>query len=124
MKQRTLTLDRNTFSVVASMRNRMRYSSANAERLVDVSHAFGFSVPELSKALFMQENKIVRMGAPSMRIEILTGISGVTFAECYNARVEDEIDGIPVTLIGLEHLKLNKKATGRYKDLSDLEHLP
>ena len=59
-----------------------------------------------------------------MRIEILTGISGVTFAECYNARVVDEIDGIPVTLIGLEHLKLNKKASGRYKDLSDLEHLP
>jgi hypothetical protein len=54
----------------------------------------------------------------------LTGISGVTFAECYNARVVDEIDGIPVTLIDLEHLKLNKKASGRYKDLSDLEHLP
>jgi hypothetical protein len=98
--------------------------SDNAERLVDVLQAFGFAVPELSQALFMQENKIVRMGAPPMRIEILTGISGVTFAECYDARVVDEIDGIPVTLIDLEHLKRNKKASGRYKDLSDLEHLP
>ena len=98
--------------------------SDNAERLVDVLQAFGFSVPELSQALFMQENKIVRMGAPPMRIEILTGISGVTFSECYDSRVMDEIDGIPVTLIDLEHLKQNKRASGRFKDLSDLEHLP
>ncbi|MGB4950982.1 MAG: hypothetical protein WBO55_10155 [Rhizobiaceae bacterium] len=98
--------------------------SDNAERLVDVLQAFGFSVPMLSKELFLQERKVVRMGMPPMRIEILTSISGVTFEECYADRITDEIDDIPVNLIDLEHLKQNKKASGRYKDLSDLEHLP
>lgn len=96
----------------------------NAERLVNVLQAFGFSVPELSKDLFLQERKVIRMGMPPMRIEILTGISGVAFEECYANRVVDEVDGVPVNLIDLEHLKQNKRASGRYKDLSDLEHLP
>ncbi len=96
----------------------------NAERLVDVMQAFGFSVPGLSKDLFLREQKIVRMGVPPMRIEVLTGISGVAFEECYADRIVGEIDGVVVNLIDLEHLKQNKKASGRYKDLSDLEHLP
>ena len=86
--------------------------------------AFGFSVPGLSKDLFLREQKIVRMGVPPMRIEVLTGISGVAFEECYADRIVGEIDGVVVNLIDLEHLKQNKKASGRYKDLSDLEHLP
>ena len=64
----------------------------NAERLVSVLQAFGFSVPELSKELFLEEEKIIRMGVPPMRIEILTSISGVTFKECYADRIVDEMD--------------------------------
>ena len=63
------------------------------------------------------------MGVPPMRIEILTTISGVSFEECYVARQVDTLDGIEVNLISLKHLKINKKASGRYKDLNDLENL-
>ena len=63
------------------------------------------------------------MGVPPLRIEILTTISGVSFEECYAERVEDVIDGVAVNLISLKHLKHNKKASGRLKDLDDLEHL-
>lgn len=56
-------------------------------------------------------------------IEILTSISGVNFDECYNERVVDVIDGTSINLISLDHLKINKKASGRYKDLNDLENL-
>ncbi len=56
--------------------------------------------------------------------EISTTISGVDFGECYAARVEDILDGVPVNLIDLEDLKRNKKASGRHQDLADLEHLP
>ncbi len=59
-----------------------------------------------------------------MRIEILTSISGVDFEECYAERIIDTLDGIEVVLITLEHLKKNKRASGRFKDLDDLEHLP
>ncbi|NOX63319.1 MAG: hypothetical protein GXP42_15445 [Chloroflexi bacterium] len=50
--------------------------------------------------------------------------SGVDFESCYAQRVVDELDGVEVNLIDLEHLKINKAASGRYKDLNDLEHLP
>ena len=55
---------------------------------------------------------------------IATSISGVQFDECYAARVVDEWNGVPVNLIDLAHLKINKQAAGRHKDLNDLENLP
>jgi hypothetical protein len=99
-------------------------SPENAEKLVAVLKEFGFDVPELSTALFLQENQIIRMGVPPVRIEIITTASGVSFEDCYAGRVTDELDGIEVHLISLEHLKINKRASGRHKDLNDLEHLP
>ena len=96
----------------------------NAERLVQVLQAFGFANSELSATLFLQQNKIIRMGRPPIRIELLTTISGVEFAECYTKRLLAEVDGIPVNLIQLEDLKRNKRASGRFKDLNDLENLP
>ena len=59
-----------------------------------------------------------------MRIEVMTTISGVRFEECFAERVVDSIDGVAVNLISLNHLKINKKASGRHKDLDDLENLP
>jgi hypothetical protein len=85
---------------------------------------FGFDTPDLSVEPFLKEQSIVRMGIPPMRIEILTTISGVSFAECYAERVIDTIEGVEVSLISLPRLKENKKASGRFKDLNDLEHLP
>ena len=96
----------------------------NAERIVTTLREFGFDVPELSAGLFLQESKIIRLGVPPIRIEISTGISGVDFNECYRDRVVDILDGVPVNIISLSHLKINKKASGRHKDLSDLENLP
>jgi predicted nucleotidyltransferase len=95
-----------------------------AERVVSVLKEFGFDTPDLSTQLFLRPNRIVRMGVPPMRIEISTGISGVDFSECYASRVAGEIDGVPVNVISLHHLKVNKLASGRYKDLNDLENLP
>jgi hypothetical protein len=53
-----------------------------------------------------------------------SGVSGVTFNDCYSRREIFEIDGIPVNFIGLKDLKTNKKASGRHKDLDDLQNLP
>lgn len=96
----------------------------NAERMVNVLQEFGFDMPQLSASLFLQDKSIVRMGIPPVRLEITTAISGVTFEECYARRVVDVMDGVEVNLISLHHLKENKKASGRHKDLDDLEHLP
>ncbi len=96
----------------------------NAKRVAAALHEFGFDLPELTPNLFLQENKIIRMGVPPMRLAISTGISGVEFEECYASRIEDVLDGVPVNIIDLPHLKINKKAAGRFKDLADLENLP
>lgn len=98
----------------------------NASRIVQTLEEFGFGSSDLSVELFLKENSIVRMGLPPMRIEILTTISGVTFEECYRGRVEVEgmLGETEAILISLDDLKRNKRASGRYKDLDDLEHLP
>jgi hypothetical protein len=95
----------------------------NADRLLAVLRDFGFDTPELSAELFLKENQVVRMGVPPLRIELQTSISGVRFSECYSERVTDQIDGVEVQIINLKHLKQNKQAAGRHKDLDDLEHL-
>jgi len=64
------------------------------------------------------------MGMPPIRIEVLTDISGLEVDECYKHKITDIIDNIRVNIISLQHLKINKKASGRFKDLNDLEHLP
>lgn len=96
----------------------------NAEKLVTVLKGFGFDTPQLSPDLFLRVDQIVRMGIPPMRIELLTTISGVGFEDCYSDRIIDEIDGVCVNIINLKYLKLNKQASGRHKDLDDLENLP
>jgi hypothetical protein len=96
----------------------------NAEKIVAVIKEFGFGVPELSVDLFLKEKKIIRFGIPPLRIEISTTISGVNFDECYAERVVDALDGAEVSLINLHYLKLNKQASGKLKDLNDLENLP
>lgn len=98
--------------------------SQNAERLVATLQAFGFPASDLSANIFLHAEDIIRMGVPPMRIEIIPSISGVDFETCYAERIVDTIDEIQIPIIGLEHLKANKKASGRFKDLDDLEHLP
>ena len=95
-----------------------------AKKMVMVLKEFGFNVPQLSEELFLKEKSVVRMGIAPIRIEILTTISGVDFEECFKQRIVDEIDGVEINIIGLKHLKINKKASGRHKDLDDYENLP
>jgi hypothetical protein len=96
----------------------------NADKLVVVLAAFGFEATDISAELFLQPNNVIRMGVPPLRLEILTTISGVEFADAYAHRISETIDGVVVNIISLELLKANKRASGRFKDLSDLENLP
>ena len=96
----------------------------NAEKVTRVLNDFGFSSPELSAELFTLEKSIVRMGVPPFKLEIITFIDGVGFEKCFAKKLTAEIDDVEVNLISLEDLKINKKASGRLKDLNDLENLP
>ncbi len=96
----------------------------NARRVVAALEDFGFGGEVLVEGLFLEADQVIRMGLPPMRIEILTSISGVDFQDAYDERIEDVLDGVPVKLISLHHLKANKVAAARAKDLADLEELP
>ena len=99
-------------------------SSQNAARVAQALVEFGFRAEDVPAALFAEPGRIVRMGIPPMRLEIVTTISGVEFAACYARRASMVIDGVTLDIIGLDDLKANKKASGRHKDLDDLEQLP
>jgi len=96
----------------------------NASRVARAVRQFGITAQEATESLFLERDKVIRMGVPPVRIELQTGISGVNFDECYAQRVIAEVDGIPVNVISLPMLKKNKKASGRLKDLEDLSQLP
>ena len=99
-------------------------SEENARRVTGLLREFGFSDAGLREEWFLEENKVFRMGMPPNRIELLTDISGVSFSDCRGRGVVAEVDGVPAMVISLEDLKANKRASGRFKDLEDLEHLP
>lgn len=98
--------------------------SENAQRAFDVICQFGFDDPDLSPESFQKPNALIRMGRPPYRIEIHTAVSGIQFEECYPQRETKEIDGVTVDLIDLPNLIKNKRASGRHKDLDDIENLP
>ncbi len=102
----------------------MAISPHNAQKIVAVLKEFGFTSPELNANLFLEKDKIIRMGIPPMRLKILTTISGVEFESCYQSRIVAELDDFQINLIGLADLKQNKKSAARHKDLNDIENLP
>jgi len=99
-------------------------NEANAGKIIAALEAFGFAGTGMTPELFLGPDKITQMGNPPLRIEILTTISGLEFAEAYAKRIVDVVDGVPVSFISSDHLKINKRASGRPKDLADLDNLP
>lgn len=95
----------------------------NAPKIVKALTQFGFGSLELTEKDFLDPDRVVQLGYPPNRIDILTTISGVRFEDCYKSRVEVEMEGVKVNFIDLKNLKKNKQASGRHQDLADLENL-
>jgi predicted nucleotidyltransferase len=98
--------------------------TSTAKKVADVVREFDMPEELITEELFLEKDKVIPMGVPPVRIEVITGASGVNFSECYSRREVIEIDGIRVNFICLEDLKMNKKASASHKDLEDLGHLP
>ena len=101
----------------------VRASAQNAEKLVGAFKDFGFNVPELTATVFLERGRIVRLGVPPLRLEVMNEISGVEFDACFGRRVVETIDGLRIAFIDRESLLQNKRAAGRAKDLADVEAL-
>jgi hypothetical protein len=97
----------------------------NASRVWKALAAFGAPLDSLGivREDFLRADVVVQIGLPPLRVDLMTGLSGVTFAEAWPGRVEAEFEGVRVPFLGREALIRNKTATGRMKDLGDLESL-
>ena len=95
----------------------------NIERLLKALDDFGFSSLGLKLDDFQDPEQIIQLGYPPNRIDILTDLAGVRFSSCYDKKVMVELKGLTIDFIDLESLKKNKKATGRFQDLADIQNL-
>ena len=93
----------------------------NTGRLASALREFGLPV---QAAEIDRENVMFRMGVKPIMVEFMSEISGVPFAQAWAGRVIWELDGLNIPMISLPDLRRNKQASGRHKDLADLEELP
>lgn len=96
----------------------------NAAKVEAAIRSLGFNPPGLRAEWFMRRGSVLRIGQEPLRFDIINDIDGVTFAECFPRRIVADFDGITVNVLSLSDLRKNKKASGRNKDLADLDYLP
>jgi hypothetical protein len=98
-------------------------SSENSEKVYKSLVEFGAPLSEITLKTFTEEGIIFQIGIAPRRIDIITHIDGVDFAEAYKQKKDVEIEGLKMVFISQQHLIKNKKATGRAKDKLDAEYL-
>lgn len=101
----------------------IRPTDENTALAAEALDDFGYAPKEKSLPYLRNPEKILRMGMPPFRLEVSTAIDGVEFDDCFTRRRTVEHDGMIINFIGYEDLIANKIASGRLKDLADVEEL-
>ncbi len=96
---------------------------ANANKILAALSDFGFSELDLSVDDFSDPDRVLQLGMPPVRIDILTSLTGITWQKASTDTLDLDYGGVPVKVIGREALLTNKRATGRAQDLADIEAL-
>lgn len=95
----------------------------NAHRILAALEAFGFASSGLTPRDFVGPDQVVQLGVPPVRIDLLTSLTGVSWDEAFAGRAAGLYSGSPAFYIGRGQFIANKRATGRKKDLADIEAL-
>jgi hypothetical protein len=95
----------------------------NARRVLSALDQFGFGALGIGLEDLTTSDRVIQMGFPPRRIDLLTSIDGVDFAPAFARRVTVDVDGQSLNFISLNDFKTNKRTTGRHKDLADLDAL-
>ncbi len=96
---------------------------ANARKVYAALVEFGAPVGNVSVQDFSTSGVIFQIGVAPCRIDIINEIDGLKYMDAAPRAVQKEIDGVPVRILSLEDLIVNKRASGRTKDLADAEIL-
>jgi len=97
--------------------------TANAEAVYKALLEFGAPLSGLTAKDFSEEGFFFQMGVPPVRVDILMGIPGIQFEECWNRRMEVDFDELKVIFISKQDLIASKRAAGRPQDLIDADLL-
>ena len=95
----------------------------NARRVLKALVVFGAPVESLDLSDLTASDTVFQIGIEPARIDILTGITAIDFERAWLNRIELDIEGQRLPILGRRELIENKRATGRTKDLADLEAL-
>jgi hypothetical protein len=98
-------------------------TTSNAQKIVSVLLEFGFDTTSFSPDDLLIKDKVIQLGEPPYRIDLLTSIDGVDFDEAWQRKVTSKYGDQVLYFISKEDLIRNKKASGRKKDLDDLSEL-
>ena len=101
----------------------IKLDPTNAEKIIHALKQFGFASLELTPEDFLVPDQIIQLGYPPHRIDLITTLIAVDFNECFDNRIETDIDGVTVNFIDVENLKRNKAASGRPQDIADVANL-
>jgi hypothetical protein len=95
----------------------------NAARVMRALAAFGVPLHDVREDDFSRPGVVFQMGVPPARIDVLTDLTGLSFDEAWPDREPGRFGPLAVDFIGRDAFVRNKRATGRTKDLSDVEGL-
>ena len=101
----------------------VRPQPANAERIIQALHEFGFGSVGLTAADFEVEGKVIQLGFSPIRIDIMTSITGISWEQARAGSTTGSFGDLTVPYIGKAEFISNKRALGRKRDLADLEAL-
>lgn len=101
----------------------MHSDPKNAKRVLEGLSTFGAPLTDVDLTDFETPNTVFQIGVSPRRIDILTSIEGVDFEDAWPQRMEIEIEGLTVPVIGRKHLIANKQELGRPQDQADIERL-
>lgn len=101
----------------------IRPTLENAQRVRSALDAFGMSDLDASPGDFIHPETVIQIGFPPRRIDVLTFCSGLEFEAAWQNRAILELDGVQVSVLGLEDLITNKRTTGRLQDIADVSKI-
>ena len=101
----------------------VRPEKANAQKVLQALLDFGAPLMDLTVEDLSRKETVFQIGLPPIRIDVVTGIDGVEFAEAWPDRLEIVFAGVPAFVISRHHLITNKKASARLQDLADVQEL-